>query len=211
MAFITPIILACGYGLVYNPMKTISLMAERERRRQGAPTRMQWVFVEGDSMDRAQKKIILAAMTEAQIIGRHGAIPWHLPEELQLFRQLTVGHTLIMGRRTFESIGRPLPNRRNLVVSRSLRPVSGIEICRSFAEAMRRAGGDDDLFFIGGRSIYVQALPIADFLRISWIFGSYPGDAFFPPWRRECWEAAEIREFPTFRHILYRRSSCDTA
>ncbi len=156
-------------------------------------------------MEQMQKKIILVAMTEAQVIGREGAIPWHLPAELRLFRQLTVGHPLLMGRRTFESIGRPLPNRRNLVVSRSLGPAPGIEICRSFAEALAQAAGAEKLFFIGGRSIYTQALPIADSLRISWIAGDYPGEEHFPAWDRGEWEEMESCQFPDFRHVLYRR------
>ncbi len=147
-------------------------------------------------------------MTEARVIGRDNQTPWHIPEELRLFRELTIGQTVVMGRRTFESIGRPLPQRRNLVLSRSLPPTPGVEICRTFAEAVELAAGQN-LFFIGGRSIFAEALPIADSLRISWIFGDYPGDVLFPALCLGDWQEVEVIEYPQFRHALYCRKSSD--
>lgn len=150
------------------------------------------------------EKTILVAMTEARVIGRDNHIPWHVPEELHLFRELTMNQAVLMGRRTFESIGRPLPGRRNLVLSRTLPPTPGVEICRSFAEAVEQAAGQN-LFFIGGRSIYAEALPIADSLRISWIFGDYPGDVLFPALCLDDWQEVEAIEHTQFRHVLYCR------
>jgi dihydrofolate reductase len=158
-------------------------------------------------MDRQQgpeEIVILVAMTAAGVIGRDNTIPWHIPEELRLFRQLTVGHSVLMGRRTFESIGRPLPQRRNLVLSRSLSPAPGVEICPSFAEALARTAGEK-LFIIGGRRLYAEALPVADALHISWIAGDYPGDVLFPPFSLADWEEVTAVEHPQFRHLFYRR------
>lgn len=148
--------------------------------------------------------IILVAMTEGRVIGRDNAIPWHIPDELRLFRRLTLGHAVLMGRRTFASIGQPLPQRRNLVLSRTLPATPGVEICRSFAEALERIPAGK-LFIIGGRSLYAEALPIADFLRISWVAGDYPGDVRFPAFSLAGWEAVATVEHPQFRHVCYRR------
>ncbi len=155
------------------------------------------------------EKIVLVAMTEKRVIGRGNTIPWHLPLELDLFRRLTVGNTVVMGRRTFEAIGRPLPQRRNLVVSRTLPAARGIEACRSLQEALARGKGAEKLFFIGGRDIYAEALLIADLLRISWIFGDYAGDVCFPPVSLSEWEIIESADYPQFRHILYRRKQSE--
>jgi dihydrofolate reductase len=152
------------------------------------------------------EKIILVAMTGDRVIGRGNTIPWHLPAELRLFRELTLGHPVIMGRRTFESIGRPLPGRRNLVVSRTLPPAPDeVEVCRSLDEALQRAAPARKVFFIGGAEIYRQALPLADTLRISWIAGRYEGDVLFPEFAPAEWEAVEETAFADFRHAVYRR------
>ena len=105
--------------------------------------------------------IILVAMTDDRIIGRQGELPWDIPEDLALFRRLTVGHTLVMGRKTFESIGRPLPQRTNIVISRSMPPMEGVIVCPDFSSAVERAcQGGGKVYFIGGREIYRQALAL---------------------------------------------------
>lgn len=153
------------------------------------------------------EKIILVAMTEDRLIGRGQAIPWHLPAELRLFRQLTLGHPVIMGRRTFEAIGRPLPGRRNLVVSRTLAPAADIEICRSVEEALARTEAADRVFLIGGRGIFQAALAVADTLRISWVSGQYEGDVYFPEYDPQEWQVVEQSDGGAFRHLVYRRKS----
>ncbi len=152
-------------------------------------------------------RIIIVAMTENRLIGRNGAIPWQIPEELRLFRELTLGHTLIMGRRTFQSIGRRLPGRRNIVVSRSLSPTPGVEISPDFETALALAeqGGEKKIFFIGGAEIYEAALPLADILRISWIRGEYQGDTWFPPFSEAEWVVDSEWDYGLFRHAVYRR------
>lgn len=151
-------------------------------------------------------KIIIVAMTEQGLIGSGGQIPWQIPEELRLFRELTSGHTLIMGRRTFASIGRPLPDRRTLVVSRRLPMTSGVEICPDLASAVQLAESyGDKIFFAGGAGIYCAALPLADELSISWIRGEYGGDTYFPAFDAAQWQAISERDYGLFRHVLYRR------
>jgi dihydrofolate reductase len=152
-------------------------------------------------------RIIIVAMTESRLIGREGAIPWQIPEELRLFRELTIGHTLIMGRRTFQSIGRPLSGRRNIVVSRSLPPTPGVEIRPDLETALELAesGGEKKIFFIGGADIYGAALSLADTLHISWIRGEYEGDTWFPPFSEAEWVMGSERDYGLFRHAVYHR------
>lgn len=146
-------------------------------------------------------------MTENRLIGRNGAIPWQIPEELRLFRELTLGHTLIMGRRTFQSIGRPLPGRRNIVVTRSLLPTPGVEIRPDLETALALAaqGEETKIFFIGGAEIYEAALPLADILHISWISGEYEGDTRFPTFSEAEWIVDSERDYGLFRHTVYHR------
>lgn len=152
-------------------------------------------------------RIIIVAMTRDRVIGRCGRIPWRLPEDLQLFRELTTGHTVVMGRETFESIGRPLPGRRNLVVSRSLAPREGVEICTSFEEALLKVSNiKGKVFFIGGVEIYAKALPVVDTLVVSWVENAYPGDTLFPVYDATEWTAVRTEQYAGFTRVWYRRS-----
>ncbi len=150
--------------------------------------------------------IIIAAMTRNRVIGRDHTLPWHLPEDLALFKRLTLGHTVLMGSRTFASIGRPLPGRRNLVVSRTQGATPGVEVCPSFETALKAARADDrKLFFIGGRSIYQSALALADAMHISWIHQDHPGNVFFPEFDQDAWQLEATKEYPDFTHAYYLR------
>ena len=154
------------------------------------------------------EKIILVAMTADRVIGAGNRIPWNIPEELSLFRDLTVGHSVVMGRKTFESIGHPLPDRRNIVVSQTLPSTPGIVVCASFRKALAEAAAfGKKIFIIGGRQVYSEALPVAGLLRISWIEQPYSGDVYFPPFDLGEWEELHSREYTGFRHVLYRRLS----
>lgn len=156
-------------------------------------------------MIKSQKTIIVA-MTEQLLIGSAGHIPWQIPEELRLFRELTSGHTLIMGRHTFASIGRPLPDRRTIVVSRHLTKTSGVEICPDVASAVQLAESyGEKIFFAGGAGIYRAALPLADLMRISWVKGAYTGDTYFPAFDVEQWQVVSEEDHESFRHVLYCR------
>lgn len=148
--------------------------------------------------------IIVVAMTRQRVIGCGGRLPWHIPVDLRLFKELTTGHTVIMGRETFVSLGRPLPDRRNLVVSRTLAATPGVEICRSFPEALQRAAADGKkIFVIGGREIYRQALPVAAAMVVSWVREDHAGDTLFPEFDLEAWSAEKVEEYREFTRVWY--------
>ena len=136
-------------------------------------------------------------------------MPWHLSEELAHFKQLTTGHTLIMGRKTFESLGsRPLPRRNTLVVSRTLPDSTNVDVCRSLTEALDRAQiYSTKVFVAGGAEIYRQALPLADALYLSWIKEDHDGDTHFPEFDLDQWDTVEEFDFPAFTFIVYTRRS----
>jgi dihydrofolate reductase len=137
---------------------------------------------------------IVVAMARGGVIGRGNDLPWHVPEDLKHFRRLTTGHAILMGRRTHESIGRPLPQRRNIVISRQpdLR-IDGCEVVGSLEEAitLARDGGDSMPMVIGGAAIYRAALPLATQLHITEIDRDVEGDVFFPALDRSAFEEVE--------------------
>ena len=147
-------------------------------------------------------------MTRCGVIGRGGTLPWDLPEDRRLFRRLTEGNTVLMGRLTFQSLAGPLPHRHNIVISRTPRHYAGATVCPNFSEGIdhgRRL--ERPLFVIGGTELYRQALPIADTLHVSWIEGNFPGDRFFPPFDLADWEMVESVDYPGFEYVVYRRAS----
>jgi dihydrofolate reductase len=149
---------------------------------------------------------ILVAMTQEGVIGSQGQLPWMLPEDLQLFRQLTVGKTVLMGRITYQSIGQPLAHRHNIVISKTLPKTKGIEICSSFSEGIHLAQSfSQDIFCIGGVKIYQQALAIAKKLDVSWVENNASGDCFFPEFDLNEWDETERRVFSGFVHCSYVR------
>ncbi len=132
---------------------------------------------------------LIAAVARNGTIGRDNALPWRLPEDLRRFKALTTGHAMVMGRKTWESLGRPLPGRRHVVVSRD--PdyrAEGITVVHSLAEALAVAG--DDAYVIGGAMLYAQALPLVDRIELTEIDADFAGDAHFPPFDRGQWREA---------------------
>ena len=126
---------------------------------------------------------IIAAMDEHRGIGKGNKLPWHISADLIRFKQLTTGHTVIMGRKTFESIGRPLPDRRNIILTHDLSYNSlGCEISTSIKEAigMAQASGETEVFIIGGGEIFSQAIIFADQLYLTIVNGDFHADTFFP-------------------------------
>ncbi|MFZ4621592.1 MAG: dihydrofolate reductase [Bacteroidota bacterium] len=126
------------------------------------------------------KIILLAAHNRTLVIGRNGATPWHLPEDLKRFKALTLGHTVLMGRKTFESIGKPLSGRRNIVLSHQPFSNEGTEVFTSFADAFSSCAESENVFVIGGGEIFRQALPLADELDLTIVDNREEGDTFFP-------------------------------
>ncbi len=138
---------------------------------------------------------LIVAMAKNRVIGYENKMPWHLPAELAYFKRITTGHPIIMGRKTFESIGRPLPNRRNIVVSRNTSFHSpGVEVANSLETALALCAKENP-FVIGGASLYAEALAITQKLYITEIDADLVGDTFFPPIDNSVWKEAsrEVR------------------
>jgi dihydrofolate reductase len=148
--------------------------------------------------------VIHVAIAENGVIGRDGGLPWRLSTDLKRFKAETMGKPIVMGRKTHEGLGRPLPGRLNIVVTRdkSWRG-EGVEVVHSLDEAIRLAtargrcmAGADEICIIGGGEIYAQALPLADRLDVTHVLASVDGDTFFPPIDPGEWRVASSREFP---------------
>jgi dihydrofolate reductase len=134
---------------------------------------------------------IVAAVAGNGAIGYRGALPWRLPADLAHFKRITTGHAVLMGRKTFQSIGRPLPDRRNIVLTRDPGfQAQGCRVARSVEQALVAAGGGK-LFAIGGASVYELFLPLASRLYITRIAAEVPGDAFFPAIDESEWRVIE--------------------
>ncbi len=156
---------------------------------------------------------IIVAMAKNRVIGANNALPWHLSADLKRFKALTMGHHIIMGRKTFESIGRPLPGRTMLVVSRNPAFLAaGATVVSSLPAALAASSGDDEVFIIGGEQIYREALPIADRIYMTAIDAEFDGDCFFSPLPAGVWR--EMNREPhrdsttglTYTFVTYVRS-----
>lgn len=135
---------------------------------------------------------LIAALDENGVIGHQGGLPWHLPKDLKRFKSLTTGHTMVMGRRTHESIGRALPDRRSLVLSRDLSfRAPGIEVVSDLGSALTSAADDDEIFVIGGYDIFRLALPKAQRLYLTRVHAKVDGDVFFPQLDLSSWRLIE--------------------
>lgn len=140
---------------------------------------------------------LIAAMGTNRVIGIDNRLPWYLPADFKHFKALTLGKPVLMGRRTFESIGRPLPGRHNIVVTRdpNFRP-SGVTVVSSIEEALEQAAPASETMVIGGASFYEQMLPRANRLYLTLVHGDFEGDAYFPAWDAPQWEQVERQDCP---------------
>jgi len=123
---------------------------------------------------------IIVAIAENGVIGDKNALLWNIKEDMRHFRTITTGHPVIMGRKTFESIGRPLPKRTNVVITRGDTTFEGCEVAHSLEEALAMFPAEEEIFIIGGAQIYAQALPLADKLYLTIVHRNYEGDTSFP-------------------------------
>lgn len=152
-------------------------------------------------------------MAKNRVIGANGAIPWHLPEELKRFKRLTLGHHIVMGRKTWESIGRLLPGRTTVIVTRQRGyRVPGAKIAHSLDDAIAACGEDDEIFVIGGAELYAQALGRAGRLYLTTVGAEVAGDAFMPEIAPRDWREVAAESFATdarhrypFRCVTYER------
>jgi len=138
---------------------------------------------------------IIAAMGRNRAIGKDGGLPWRLPADMKFFKSKTMGHHVIMGRRTWEEVGRPLPGRTNIVISRSAAfTAEGAVAVPSLDEALKSAKGDDEAFIVGGALIYELALPVADRMYLTLIDQEFDADTFFPPFDEDEWVQIERQD-----------------
>ena len=135
--------------------------------------------------------IAIVGMASNRVIGKNGTLPWHLPEDLKFFKKTTMGHPILMGRKTFESIGKPLPGRQNIVLSSTLPPREGVDENRNFGELAQVCESSQTVFLIGGAQLFDTLLPQCDGLYLTWIEHPYEGDTWFPEFE-DLFEAPEI-------------------
>ena len=150
--------------------------------------------------------VLIAAVGRNGVIGRDNDLPWRIREDLQHFKQLTLGHTLVMGRKTYDSIGRPLPGRRTVVITRqSDWTADGVEVVHSLDDALKLADGND-VYVAGGGEIYRLALPSADRLELTEVDQSPEGDVTFPAIDPTAWTETARAPHDGFTFVSYARS-----
>jgi dihydrofolate reductase len=139
---------------------------------------------------------LIAAVARNRVIGKRGSLPWYLPADLKHFQEVTKGKSIIMGRKTYESIGKPLPDRRNIVLTRDrFYKQGGCIVVHSLADALEAAGRSDEVMVIGGEEIYHEFLPFADRMYLTLIDAGFLGDAFFPEFDKSEWEEKSRQDF----------------
>ncbi len=147
---------------------------------------------------------LIAAIGENRELGLGNKLPWHLPDDLKRFKEITRGHTVIMGRKTFESIGRLLPDRKNIIITRNKDfKVEGAIIVSNFEEALGESTGEDEVFVIGGGEIFSLALPHADKMYLTHVETKLPNDAFFPEFNLSEWKVVNEESHPKDEKHMY--------
>lgn len=147
---------------------------------------------------------IIAAIGKNNALGKNNQLIWHLPADLKRFKKITTGNSIIMGRKTFESLGKPLPNRVNIVITRNLKYIAenGI-VAHSLKEAIKIAPKEKQIFIIGGAQIYKQALPIANKLDLTFVHHTFEADAFFPEIDLSVWKEEKRENFKANENNKY--------
>jgi dihydrofolate reductase len=156
------------------------------------------------------KLSLIVAIAHDGVIGVNNTLPWHLPEDLKRFRALTMGHHIIMGRKTYESLNRLLPGRTTVIVTRNTGYcVEGARIANSLQDAISQSAGDEEVFLIGGAELYSEGLEQADRLYITEIEASFSGDAFFPTIDYSQWKQVEEERHVSANGLIYRYLTYD--
>jgi len=150
---------------------------------------------------------LVAAVAANGVIGKDGSLPWHLPDDLRHFKRLTKGHVLVMGRRTFDSIGRPLPDRTTIVVTRQPQwHADGVRTAEDVPDALAQAAQlDEEVFVAGGHEIFCEAMPVADRMVISKVDARPDGDTVFPPVDWAAWDEVSRVAMEGFELVTYQR------
>ncbi len=147
---------------------------------------------------------LVVAMARNRVIGRDNALPWRLPEELAHFKRVTMGHPIVMGRRTWESIGRPLPGRQNIVVTRTPGYAApGCTVVESLEAAWQAAGNAGEVCVIGGTTLFEETLPMADRIHLTEVEAEVAGDTWFPAFDRSQWSEREVARHPADARHAY--------
>ena len=139
---------------------------------------------------------IIVAVARNRAIGCANQLLCHISEDLKYFKQTTLGHTVIMGRKTFESIGKPLPNRTNIVISRTMPPREDIIVVPDLETAIARCNRENEVFIIGGGSVYQEAFPMVRRIYLTEIHANFEADTFFPEWDKTQWKEISRQDFP---------------
>ena len=161
------------------------------------------------SLPQAPRVYLVAAVASNGIIGANGALPWRLPEDLQHFKRVTMGHPVVMGRKTWESLKGPLPGRDNIVVTRTAGyEAPGAAVASSLQAALALCLGEPVVFVIGGSRLFAESLPFAAGLMITEIYKDFEGDTWFPPYDRSHWKETQREQHATaegmkFDFVLY--------
>jgi dihydrofolate reductase len=164
------------------------------------------------------RRSLVVAVARNGVIGRDNQLPWRLPDDLAYFKRVTMGHPVVMGRRTWQSIGKPLPGRTNIVVTHDSTFVApGCVVAHSLEEAWRTAEGADEVCVIGGTSLFAETLPIADLIHLTEVEADVEGDTYFPDFDRSQWRetevarhAADARHAYPFRILRLERRTAPT-
>jgi len=144
---------------------------------------------------------IVVAIASNNAIGKNNELLWHLPNDLKHFKEKTTGHTIIMGRKTFDSVGRPLPKRRNIVVTRHQMSIEGCEVVHSLPEALALCEGQAEVDIVGGAEIYKQAMPLVNYIHLTIVHQAFEADAFFPEIDYNDWQELDREDHqPDERH-----------
>ena len=150
------------------------------------------------------RRSLVVAMAANRVIGRDNAMPWRLPADIAHFKQVTMGHPIVMGRRTYQSIGKPLPGRKNIVVTRDRAfQAPGCTVVPSLEAAWQAAGDAEEVCVIGGTSLFAETLPIADVIHLTEVEADVPGDTYFPEFDRSQWREKEIARQPADARHAY--------
>jgi dihydrofolate reductase len=151
----------------------------------------------------------IAAMSLNRVIGHSNSIPWHLPEDFKWFRKMTTGHIIVMGRKTFESIGKPLPDRQTIVLTTSSEGLPGVQIVRRLEDLATVVPPNDprEIYICGGAKVYQHALPLCSDLYLTLVNRTVEGDAFFPPFEDRFRLLETLSEHPEFKICHYQNRS----
>jgi dihydrofolate reductase len=158
------------------------------------------------------KLIAIAAVSLNRVIGKDGMVPWDIPEDLHRFMKLTSGHTVLMGRKSFESLGKPLPNRRNVVLSS--RSIQQVETYSSIDSALRALRDEEEVYIIGGGEIFAKLLDRVDMIRLTLVEQEMEGDTFFPPYEdliKSKFRLIYEEQHQGFRYLDYERRESDVS